>query len=262
VSENRERILNLPGVVTAIITTLVLVQLGVDRLPDAFVSEVYETFAFIPARLTYAIAPQRVLQSLADGGANGDELAWLLNNAGAAWWTPLTYTLLHGGWTHLAVNGLTLAAFGAPVARRFGPLRFLAFYAACGIAGAAAHLLIHPFDFAPVVGASAAISGTMAAVVRFAFAPGAPLGERIGTMPEDEGGAPPSLASNRRAMFFLATWFGVNLLFGLFPQAAGAPGVIAWEAHMGGFLAGLALFHVFDPRRAALNRAGQNGRSE
>lgn len=261
-SEKRERILNLPGVVTAIIATLVLVQLGADRLPDAFVSEVYETLAFIPARLTYAIAPQRVLQSLTDGGANSDELAWLLNNAGAAWWTPLTYTLLHGGWTHLAVNGLTLAAFGAPVARRFGPLRFLAFYAACGIAGAAAHLLIHPFDFGPVVGASAAISGTMAAVARFAFAPGAPLGERMGTMREDKGGAPPSLASNRGAMFFLAAWFGVNLLFGLFPQAAGAPGAIAWEAHMGGFLAGLALFDVFDPRRAATSRAGQNGRSE
>ncbi len=127
-----------------------------------------------------------------------------------AWWTPLTYTLLHGGWTHLAVNGLTLAAFGAPVARRFGPLRFLAFYAACGIAGAAAHLLLHPLDFGPVVGASAAISGTMAAVARFAFAPGAPLGERMGTMRENEGGAPPSLASNRGAMFFLAAWFGVN----------------------------------------------------
>jgi membrane associated rhomboid family serine protease len=50
------------------------------------------------------------------------------------------------------------------------------------------------------------------------------------------------------------TWLGANLLFGLVPQAPGGAGVIAWEAHIGGFLAGLLLFGWFDPKRGVGRR--------
>jgi membrane associated rhomboid family serine protease len=258
VKGDRERIINLPGVVTAVILVLAAVQLVLEALPDGAVMALVERFAFIPARLTFIFAPGAVLRALAQIEPLNTEtdagLALILNDAGRAWSTPLTYALLHGNWTHLAINCLTLAAFGAPLARRFGPFRFLVFLAVCAVAGALAHLIAHPFDTMPVIGASAAISGTMAAVARFAFTPGAPLGERRFSHMRETGGQAAALslselASNQRAVVFLVTWFLVNLLFGLFPQAGGASAVIAWEAHIGGFLAGLLLFGRFDPRR-------------
>jgi membrane associated rhomboid family serine protease len=52
--------------------------------------------------------------------------------------------------------------------------------------------------------------------------------------------------SNRQALIFVALWFGVNLLFGLFPRAVGETELIAWEAHLGGFVAGLLSFGLLD----------------
>ncbi len=60
---------------------------------------------------------------------------------GADVWTFVTYSLLHGSWMHLGVNGVWLLAFGSAVARRFGVLRFLSFFAVTAAAGAAMHLL-------------------------------------------------------------------------------------------------------------------------
>jgi membrane associated rhomboid family serine protease len=103
-----------------------------------------------------------------------------------------------------------------------------------------------------MVGASAAISGAMAAAMRFAFQRGGPLGPFRGN---DEAAyrvpaTPLSvLLRDRRFVVFLIVWFGVNLLFGLgivpLPGEGDMP--IAWEAHIGGFLAGLVSFALFDP---------------
>lgn len=257
----REPILNLPPVVTALIAILTLLHFALDRLPQGVADEALALFALVPVRLSYALAPGATLRALAesagdDGGA--ETLRLLLGDPGGAWLTPLTYGFLHGDWTHLAVNVLSLAAFGAPVARRFGDGRFLAFLAVASVSGAAAYVAAHALDAAPVIGASAAISGTMGAVTRFAFMPGAPLGERrVGARGDGEAGAGSTplieLASNRRAAFFVVVWFGVNLMVGMFPDTAGVASAIAWEAHMGGFVAGLLLFGLFDPapRRAS-----------
>ena len=106
-----------------------------------------------------------------------------------------------------------------------------------------------------MVGASAAISGFMAAAIRFAFQRGGPL-RLIGSHQDDayRVPAPPLLTVLRepRALIFLAAWFGLNLLFGL-----GSFGIddteqsVAWEAHVGGFLAGLIGFAAFDPVKPA-----------
>jgi membrane associated rhomboid family serine protease len=203
------------------------------------------------------VAPNQVLHALAD--VDADELADFLNTARFAWWTPLSYAFLHANWTHLAINGVMLAAFGAPVARRLGSMRFLGFFAVTAIAGAFAHLATHPFDLEPVVGASAAISGAMAAIARFAFAPGEALGERVSERAneESEGRRRQTLAqtfSDSRAVVFLMSWLLVNFLYGLVPQAPGGAGVIAWEAHIGGFMAGLLLFGWFDPKKGVAGR--------
>ena len=96
----------------------------------------------------------------------------------------------------------------------------------------------------PVIGASAAVSGMMAATARFAFAPGVRLGAP-GAMQRARMPAEPLLAvfRNPRALAFILVWFAVNLLFGLTEGLVpGASGLIAWEAHIGGFLAGLFAF--------------------
>ncbi|WP_363349146.1 rhomboid family intramembrane serine protease [Methylocystis echinoides] len=247
-ADDREKMLNLPGVISALLGVMAAIQLFVAVAPPSVVHSLYDAFAFIPLRLSFLLAPQRVLAALGasplDQGR--EEFATLLGAGPLVYVTPITYAFLHGGWTHLLINALTLAAFGAPVARRLGGARFLWFFGACAVAGAMLHFLLHALDATPVVGASAAISGTMAAIVRFAFTPGARLGyDSIGGI-RARTASLSQLRENRQAMLFLIVWFGANLLFGAFPEAMGSSEPIAWEAHLGGFVFGLLTFGAFD----------------
>src|SRR5262249_1030111 len=97
---------------------------------------------------------------------------------------------------------------------------------------------------------SAPISGACAAATRFAFQRGGPL--ELWRDPAEASRVPaaPLAASlrDRRVIAFLLVWFGLNILFGVF--SLGMPGVeqaIAWQAHIGGVLAGLLAFFPFDP---------------
>jgi membrane associated rhomboid family serine protease len=150
----------------------------------------------------------------------------------------------------LIFNAVWFLAFGTPVARRFGTSRFLLFLAVAAAGGAAAHLAAHFGEKQVMIGASAAISGAMAAAMRFAFVRGGPLG-LFGSR-EDAYRIPavPLTIALRdpRVLAFLLVWFGSNILFGLGSFAlAGAQQVVAWEAHIGGFLVGLFGFAAFDP---------------
>ena len=161
----------------------------------------------------------------------------------------------------MGLNAVWLLAFGAPVARRFGAVRFLVFFAVTAAAGAAAHLVTHAGDPVPMVGASAAISGYMAAAIRFVFQPRGPLDLASGSGPHAHAvPALPLLAALRdlRVLAFLAVWFGLNLVFGaVAPPIVGADQPLAWEAHLGGFLAGLLGFGAFDPvARISVPREG------
>jgi len=155
-------------------------------------------------------------------------------------------------------------AFGSPVAQRFGSLRFTAFMALSAAAGAAVHLVTHFGELLPMVGASAAISGAMAAATRFAFQRGGPLELWRDRAEASRVPAAPLAASLRdpRVIAFLLVWFGLNILFGVF--SLGMPGVeqaIAWQAHIGGFLAGLLAFSAFDPvPRSSAANGGQGQR--
>jgi membrane associated rhomboid family serine protease len=195
------------------------------------------TFAFIPARYDLALLAH---ESFVRG--------W-----GAAVWTFVSYAFIHGNLSHLFFNMIWLLAFGTPVARRFGPLRFLLFFLVTGVAGALAHLATHYGEMLPMVGASAAISGAMAAALRFVFQRGGPLGLLRSVEPQAyQVPAAPlgAMLRNPRALLFMAVWFGTNALFGIGMVAM--PGIeqsVAWEAHVGGFLAGLLGFAAFDPVR-------------
>jgi len=260
-SRQRERIFNIPGVVLALIVLLLAIH-GLRELltPEADL-ELLQRFAFVPGRFTFAFDPDKVSHAyndLARGQEVKAEIArYFLGDGEIQWWTPLTYAFLHGSWAHVGVNCLWFVAFGAAVARRIMALRFIAFFIVTAIAGALMHYLMHMADLEPVIGASAAVSGAMGAVTRFAFQPGAPLGDTLGLGPRHGEAltyrlpAPPlrEVLQDRRAVTFLAVWFVVNFVFGYFSvELGGGDATIAWEAHVGGFLAGFFLFPWFDPK--------------
>jgi membrane associated rhomboid family serine protease len=246
-----EKAINLPGVLTSVVALLAFVQLALEYGPERLSDWLYAHFAFVPARIAFLFDSEAVLRRYDALDALAREAQQQTLLVLDAKWSAIaslvTYALLHANWTHFFVNSLTLVAFGAPVARRLGSLPFLAFFGACAVAGALTHLALHPLDFTPVVGASAAISGTMAAIARFIFTPEWRAGDAFA--PSERGGAAqplPRLAENRQALFFVALWFAINLLLGAFPQAIGAADPVAWEAHMGGFLFGLLSFGAFE----------------
>jgi membrane associated rhomboid family serine protease len=254
----REKIVNLPGVVTATLLTLFLAHLFRTSLSGAADIQLLATLAFVPGRFGMLIAPDSVIAHLNQLARASDEQAQLAQffltypSPSLLWLTPVSYAFLHGSWTHLAVNGVWLAAFGAPVARRFGSARFLALALLGAIAGAAAQFAAHPFELGPMVGASAGISACFGAAARFVFVPGAfARGARA------QAEAPPlaSLAEmirNRQTLAFVGIWFALNLFAGLAGQGAGlSDAPIAWEAHIGGFLLGLLAAPLFDLRRKA-----------
>jgi membrane associated rhomboid family serine protease len=235
--QQREPILNVPAVVVALLLVLGLVH-GVREyiLSDNADRVLVWMLAFVPARYDGSI--------LTDGLLPG---GW-----GAQFWTFLTYALLHADLTHLGFNAVWLLAFASPVARRFGAGRFLLFFAVTVAAGALAYLVVHPGELAPMVGASAGISGMMGAAARFAFEPGGSLDMWHGDREHaDKVPAAPLLAAlrNPRVVTFVGVWFALNLLFGLGSLSIAGAGSqsVAWEAHVGGFLAGLLLFSAFDP---------------
>ncbi len=228
-----EPILTLPPALTAYIVLLAVIHLRV-LLPPEWENWTIDVFGFIPKRYDSAIVDLTF-----PGGA------------GAKVWTFVTYSLLHANLTHLGFNVLWLLPFGSALARRFGALRFFLFMAVTAVAGALAHLVTHEHAVAPMIGASASVSGTMAAAIRFAFVKGSFLSFNRGDA--DEAAKVPALSlaralRNPRVLAFLLVWFGVNLIFGIGSIAIGTEGAsVAWQAHIGGFFAGLVLFSLFDP---------------
>lgn len=199
-----ERAINLPPAVLWLIGINVAIQLLRQLLPEQADLEILVQFGLIPQAYT---------------SGNGDLLSLIA--------APITYQFIHGGWMHLGINMLTLAAFGAPVERLLGVRRFVAFYLVCGIVAGFVHILVYPDSPDPVVGASGSISGVFGAVLM--------LMRYVG-----------SLTS---LLPVAGIWIGLNVFFGLFGGAPGAGGEsIAWVAHIAGFVFGLAAIRFFAPR--------------
>ena len=220
----RQPIFNAPGVVLGLLGLLFAVHLVRWALPPEQDLWFTVAMAFIPARLAGHAA-----------ALPGGQLAALTSF--------LTHVLVHGNLTHLLVNSAWLLAFGSPVARRIGAVRFLLFFFLTGSIGALAYLLVNGGATIPVVGASGAISGLMGATFRFLFLGiagefGAPRGVPLMSLAE--------ALRDRRILLVVAVATLLNAL-----QAWGAGIVtdgegIAWEAHLGGFYSGLLLYGLFE----------------
>jgi membrane associated rhomboid family serine protease len=236
VNQRKEPIFNVPPVVIATVVVLVVVHaLRMLALTEAQDEQFLLAFAFIPAR--YGTDPQ--LSGAFPGGF------------GADLWTFFSYAFIHADLLHIGLNLAWLLPFGSALARRFGAWRYTMFMLVTAAAGALAHLASHFGEMVPMIGASAAISGAMAGALRFVFHSGGPFIARGGDDEAYCAPAAPLLATlrNPRFLLFLAVWLGLNALFGFgtLPIGMEQGQEVAWQAHIGGFFAGLILFGAFDP---------------
>jgi membrane associated rhomboid family serine protease len=177
-------------------------------------------FGVIPAWLLHGISDGPILLPYDVSGQLHQEVTWPL--------TVLTAMFVHGGWVHLIGNMWFLWLFGDNLEDRMGPGRYVIFYLLCGVLAAGTQVIATPDSVAPMVGASGAIAGV--------------LGGYILLYP----------TARVRCLWFVTTVrIPAFILLGLwfvsqFPQfLTPAPSGVAWQAHVGGFLAGLALVKAF-----------------
>jgi len=156
------------------------------------------------------------------------------------WSTLFTSMFLHGGWMHLGGNMLYLWIFGDNIERVTGPLKFLIFYLVCGLAASAAHILFNLQSPMAAVGASGAISGV--------------LGGYLLLFPKNRvrvltrGGV-----TQVPALLVLGFWIVLQFINGIGSVArTDETAGVAYMAHIGGFVAGLALVKVFASRGSAV----------
>jgi len=227
----RQPIFNAPGVVVAVLGMFVAVFLAADPawglLPDDTRWYLLALTAFVPERL----------------GAGGDAFP---GGRLAAATQFVTHIFVHGDFMHLAVNSAWFLAMGTPVARRLGTVRFLAFFLLCGIGGA---LLFLPFNAAPMVGASGAISGLMGGALRFLFGPlsdGEP-GPLVSKARHADLLSLYDTLTDRRILIGIGAWTALNIVAALAIPMVFEGVSIAWEAHLGGFFTGLLTIGLFDP---------------
>lgn len=224
--------INAPRVVVWLIAVMTFVHIVRQVVPEGTDFAILRYFSVIPARYTL------------DGLSHYGGLP-------AALWSLVTYNFLHGDFGHLIVNAVWMLAFGSAVAWRVGAKRFLLFSLFCGVSGALLHLVFRWGAPYPMIGASAMISGHMAAAIRFVFRDRGTFGS-LGRGHSQQRHVPLATVGevflDRRSFAFVAVWALINLGIGLSSASfIGGGGGVAWEAHIGGFVAGLLFFGYFDP---------------
>ncbi len=198
------RTINFIAIVTS---ALFMVQMFGDLIDRAAVMG-----GFIPARV----------HALAASGTQID-IPWL-----PVWITPLSATLIHGGFLHLAFNMVMLLFCGRQVESLLGRWPTILVYVVGAYASAAAQWIADPESVTPMIGASGAISALMGT---YAVIYGQRAAKPIGPIP----------AYAVRIIWLAAAWIGLQLLVGLATGPDTPIGGVAIAAHIGGFIAGLLL---------------------
>lgn len=205
-------IFNTSPMVSRVVLACVIVHVVVSLLPIPVYIELIERFAFKSARYTLTGA-------------------WQLDPIAFAF-APVTHLFLHGGLIHLILNVAMLLAFGTPVERRTSAIGFSVLYLVSGLAGAAMWVAFNPMSASPLLGASGAISGMIGAVGSISL-----FGRPGNGMP---------FRNRMTALTFVVLWLVFNFVFGVIGLAMfGMEGDVAWEAHLGGFVAGFVLIGLF-----------------
>lgn len=197
---------------------LVMAASGVGAADNPASQATFFSYGFIPA--------------VANGYENlGPDLSVLPEPA-----TYVTYAFLHGNFMHLAGNMLFIWVFGDNVEDATGHVRFVIFFLACAVAGALMHSLIQPQSTSPLIGASGAAAGIIAAYLM--------LHPRVKVWVLALGRIPLRLS----AMWVISAWIAfqvINLLIAGDDQ-------VSWGAHVGGIIAGVILLPLLKRRDVPL----------
>jgi membrane associated rhomboid family serine protease len=216
-SQTNPPILNSPKAVSWIVGITVALHLVRFLMPAHLSNWVLETFAFIPLRYEVPAYGASAMFSRVV--------------------SPVSHLFLHADWMHVIVNMAFLLAFGSAIGRRMGALQFVILYVLCGVAACFAWDFFNPESQAILLGASGAVSGMVGAAARVSIWP-----------PHHAGSALPFWRTST-IISFVVIWLVLNVAFGLFPVfVSGDVAGIAWEAHLGGFVAGFLLIGLFDGR--------------
>ena len=153
---------------------------------------------------------------------------WVPTYPGQAFAMFATYGFLHGGLSHLALNMVTLIVFGSILAQRYGGGAILVLYALSQIGGGLAYGLLSPADNVPMVGASGAIFGLAGAFLMLSARQLRIRGQSV---------IPVLKSAGALVLLNLVLWWAMA-------------GGLAWQAHLGGALVGIAFVALVPPRRA------------
>ena len=184
---------------------------------DLFLANVATSYGVVPADLTHAASQDIPYSPIPEP------------------LTFITYMFLHAGWLHLISNMLFLWVFADNVEDAFGYFAFALFYLLCGIAGALAHVMMAPDSPAPLIGASGAVSGVIGAYVL--LYPKARVWILLFFR----------IPLRISAIWVLGGWFLLQV-FSVLTAETGSDVQVAWWAHIGGFIAGLAITLVLRSR--------------
>jgi membrane associated rhomboid family serine protease len=223
----REPLFNISAIVIWLITICALLQLLRAHVLTNEQDTILAFYgAFIPARYAQglAISPEAIT-------------------------SVVSYSFLHGSWSHLFNNCLWLIAFGSPLANTIGSIRFLLLWAACSAFAALFHYFGQPYSLAPMIGASGAVAGFMGAAARFGFV----MNRREGSSSFMPVLQPINkIIRNRNVIVFLGIFLTINFAIGS-GQLGGETIYIAWQAHIGGMIAGFLLIPLFLPSKPVDN---------
>lgn len=170
----------------------------------------------------------------------GEGLVCVVDDEPVNWLTPVTSMFLHGGWAHILGNAAFFWVFGNNIEDSMGPGRFLGFYLLTGLIAAAVHVATAAGSPVPTVGASGAISGIMGAYL--VLYPRAHVNYLVFLVVFIRVIAIP-------AWMALLFWFATQVVAGLpelSPMRPDISGGVAVWAHIGGFVAGVALVKIFE----------------
>lgn len=211
IADDNSRRRTTPGITYLLVAVNVLVFLAMVRATPTEQARLMATYAAVPRAI--------------------------LHDGPAAWLTLLTSMFMHAGWLHLGGNMLFLWIFGDNVEDAMGHLRYLGFYLLCGVVAGLTQVAVDPSGTIPLVGASGAIAGVLAAYV--VLFPRGMVRTIVVLVP------PLFVWPLLPAWLLIGGWFFLQFWSGLSSLGALSAGGVAYWAHVGGFVLGAVLARPF-----------------